>query len=603
MIEEAVGYLNKGFCPIPVHSRDCAQLSNKGEEQAKKPKLFTWKEYEDKLPTEPQVRAWFSPEASEVSPVAKCSCETSIALIGGHGGLAVVDIDDSSLMQTVIEEVGDDTLLVKTVRGMHLWFIESNPSKTMRNFGGIKVDIRAKGGYALVPPSPGYTFMNDSSPMHIANAESFVKKLFDLSDDSINRSQHLYLDVREGNEIGEGKRDDTLVSYAGKLRSVGTEPNQLLTLLKVVNQEQFNPPLPDEDVRRIFDSVMGYKDDTEKEVEWEVHWNDELENKEPEQVAWLVDGLIPRAATTVIAGQEGVYKTYLCMELAYCIGEGGKWLDKFDVAKGRALLIDGENGEEVIHERARQLRQSTNKKLWQVVFLMGEQLDEALADKILEHCKKYGFTAVFFDPYRLFMGGDEDKSGETATFLRLMTKFHDAGIATIIQHHHRKHQEAMGDFEPTTMSLRGSNALAAHASSVIQIAPTKEGVKVYHNKNRRGAKVTAFELVVSPGPTFTYQAGIPDAFSEQERAAKAIVDLLQEGGMFRGQVLNALKQRFSLVTLNRCLSIMGQEKALSKRRDGKAIWYYLPVNEKNHQLLADVKEVFEEPPVSMPYKD
>jgi Bifunctional DNA primase/polymerase, N-terminal/Primase C terminal 1 (PriCT-1) len=68
----------------------------------------------------------------------------------------------------------------------------------------------------------------------------------------------------DGGPIGQGKRNTTLTSIAGKLRNIGFDKEEIEAHLMKVNQERCTPSLPDEDIATIAASVSRYpvgKDD------------------------------------------------------------------------------------------------------------------------------------------------------------------------------------------------------------------------------------------------------------------------------------------------------------------------------------------------------
>jgi P4 family phage/plasmid primase-like protien len=56
-------------------------------------------------------------------------------------------------------------------------------------------------------------------------------------------------------EIGEGRRDTTLASAAGKMRRAGFSPAEILAALRQMNQERCKPPMAQTDVERIAASI------------------------------------------------------------------------------------------------------------------------------------------------------------------------------------------------------------------------------------------------------------------------------------------------------------------------------------------------------------
>lgn len=60
-------------------------------------------------------------------------------------------------------------------------------------------------------------------------------------------------------QIGEGRRDATLTSFAGSMRRNGAGPEAILAALREVNKERCDPPMSDSDLERIARSVSRYE--------------------------------------------------------------------------------------------------------------------------------------------------------------------------------------------------------------------------------------------------------------------------------------------------------------------------------------------------------
>jgi hypothetical protein len=65
----------------------------------------------------------------------------------------------------------------------------------------------------------------------------------------------------EGADIPEGGRNQTLTSYAGSMRRRGMIEEAIYAALLVENEQKCNPPLPDDDVRKIAHSISRYQPD------------------------------------------------------------------------------------------------------------------------------------------------------------------------------------------------------------------------------------------------------------------------------------------------------------------------------------------------------
>ena len=62
-----------------------------------------------------------------------------------------------------------------------------------------------------------------------------------------------------------------------------------------------------------------------------------------EPVEWVIDGLIPRGALSLMAGPPGVAKTTLCLMMLSKVSTGGRWLDGSRIKKGPVLVIASED--------------------------------------------------------------------------------------------------------------------------------------------------------------------------------------------------------------------------------------------------------------------
>jgi len=104
-----------------------------------------WKRYQNEMPSIARLEAWFG------------SGGYSIAAICGWRGLVVVDWDDINKAGTWFKQLPRltstiiaTTYRVRTRNGYHLYFfVDEQP----RNWHDDGVDVKAAGGYVLIPPS------------------------------------------------------------------------------------------------------------------------------------------------------------------------------------------------------------------------------------------------------------------------------------------------------------------------------------------------------------------------------------------------------------------------------------------------------------------
>lgn len=122
--ETALNWLSRGVAPIP-----CVY-------QSKKPTI-KWLEFQTRLPTEAEVKSWFSQQRN-------------LGLICGWKNLVVLDFDDwPTYANWLSHHTEFETFTVLTARGLHLYYLTEQPA-TSRKLD--RVDVKAT-GFVLTPPS------------------------------------------------------------------------------------------------------------------------------------------------------------------------------------------------------------------------------------------------------------------------------------------------------------------------------------------------------------------------------------------------------------------------------------------------------------------
>ena len=130
-------WILSGQAVIPIRYRD------------KRPAISAWEPYKSQLPSPDEIIAWFPDQYH------------NLAIITGVHGLAVIDFDlmnQYSFWITWLRNKKDEVLYfkldqtykVKTSRGVHV-YVRLPHDERNRSLEGI--DIKAKGGYVLAPPS------------------------------------------------------------------------------------------------------------------------------------------------------------------------------------------------------------------------------------------------------------------------------------------------------------------------------------------------------------------------------------------------------------------------------------------------------------------
>jgi hypothetical protein len=241
----ALSYLVRGWSVIPIQPRD------------KRP-LLPWLEFQHRLASPPEVSEWYRrwPDAN-------------VAIVtGALSGLVVLDIDphhggDQSLKAL---EGGHgtlpSTLEASTGRGgRHIYF--QYPGGTMPNRVGIEpgVDLRGDGGYVVAPPSlhPSggrYAWKPGRRPddVPLAAMPSWLLRRLEPGAGRFGHPLAYWRQlVRDG--VDEGSRNNTIASLAGHMLWHGMDPAVVLDLLLCWNRVRCRPPLRDDEVTQVVESI------------------------------------------------------------------------------------------------------------------------------------------------------------------------------------------------------------------------------------------------------------------------------------------------------------------------------------------------------------
>lgn len=166
LFSTALTWRNHGIATIPIRYRD------------KRPDGFLlangWEDYKTRLPSDTELATWFAGNLH------------NIGLIVGWRNLVVIDFDNLEVYARwllwatrrggITQHVAERSYQVKTARGMHVYVYLPNPEQNRKLEG---IDIKANGGYVLIPPSihpsgVSYLTTNPGAPIIMVEALSDV---------------------------------------------------------------------------------------------------------------------------------------------------------------------------------------------------------------------------------------------------------------------------------------------------------------------------------------------------------------------------------------------------------------------------------------------
>ncbi len=219
---------------------------------------------------------------------------------------------------------------------------------------------------------------------------------------------------------------------------------------------------------------------------------DQMLASEPPPVPWIAHGLLVRGAVTMLIGREGTGKSLLALAVARAIGQG-KVVADIDCSRGRALVVDAENGRAEIHRRLHALDVKQDTVFYAGTDGFNLRADLGQLEALLERVRP---DVLVLDSLRTLAPGlEENDSGpaeQTLGPLRELARRFDCAI--LLLHHSRK----SGD------EYRGSTAIGAAVE--LGFALTRE-----HKVADAGARrtLTCWKCRPAPEPEprwFTLQA-------------------------------------------------------------------------------------------------
>jgi hypothetical protein len=244
-LDAALDYLARGWSVVPLRAG------------GKVPPI-AWQAFQERRAEPAEVRDWY-----RRWPGAGVGVVT-----GAISRLAVIDIDPrhggAESLFAWQERHGPLPPTVEALTGgggTHLYFISSNAALRNRVAVLPGVDLRARGGLVVAPPSlhasgRRYAWRAGHAPADRPPAplprvlHELLRRDGERRGHSLDHWRRL---TREG--VAEGARNTTIASLCGHLLWHGVDPEVALELLAAWNRARCHPPLPDEEVARVVASI------------------------------------------------------------------------------------------------------------------------------------------------------------------------------------------------------------------------------------------------------------------------------------------------------------------------------------------------------------
>ncbi len=246
MLSAALWYATQGFPVFPCKPRGKEPLTKHG--------------FKDATIDATQIKTWWGrwPEANIGIPTGEIS------------GLLVVDIDPrhggNDSLDELTKKHGAFPATAEQLTGgggRHIVLHYSGGSVPAKLAPGI--DLKGDGGYVVVAPSvhpSGELYRWDGiagerALLSLSDAPAWLLEHIDTAHNRIARAK-MPTDAAAGEKWGPGERNNRLASLAGTMRRRGMTQHAIESALLEENRLRCDPPLPEEEVRRIAESVASY---------------------------------------------------------------------------------------------------------------------------------------------------------------------------------------------------------------------------------------------------------------------------------------------------------------------------------------------------------
>jgi Bifunctional DNA primase/polymerase, N-terminal/AAA domain/Primase C terminal 1 (PriCT-1) len=405
--------------------------------------------------------------------------------------VVVLDLDDEKGIERVRDlDLPSGATVVKTGRGFQGYYA-TPPGCTLRQgpLDGVG-DIKVSGsGYTILPPSvhpSGSTYAYAKGSLQgILNppriTEEHVEAIERLRRGGTTSSTGAAPVLPDA--IPVGQRNQTLASLAGSMRNRGSSPQAILGALRIENEARCVPPLADDEVERIANSIARYAPApsklalavelptlaTEQPSSRRTSWTaTDLLSADLPEPRYAIDGLFPEGLA-FMAGAPKLGKSWMGLGLAIAVASGGNALSSIRVERGDVLYLALEDNARRLQDRLRLLLNGSPAPEGLHLELEWPRLDSGGAERLVEWLGAHPTARlVLIDVYprlRPQTGSNRDRyqtDYASAALLQAIAVGH--AVAVVALYHTRKAEAS--DFVET---VQGTFGTAGAADTIVVV--------------------------------------------------------------------------------------------------------------------------------------
>jgi len=247
--------------------------------------------------------------------------------------------------------------------------------------------------------------------------------------------------------VGEGSRNDTAASLAGKLMRELPEKDWDHVCFPFL--EQWNalntPPLPETELRRTFESIRALEiarraQDASKEdvqLSGAITLTELLTTDFPE-ARFAVEQLFEVGTINMLSAPPNKWKSWVVILCAICVASGRNLFGKFKTEQQPVLIVNEEDTVRTLQERCNMLLEDDGPL--PIHFHIGKQirLNEKFVQQLINEARSKGIRMIVFDSLRSVHDADENSSQEMQKVMNELKRITAAGITVLFTHHNRK---------------------------------------------------------------------------------------------------------------------------------------------------------------------
>ena len=313
--------------------------------------------------------------------------------------------------------------------------------------------------------------------------------------------------------LKEGNRNAGFAKLSGRLHHDGWSAQDIHALLRPHSREC---GFPETELKKEIESICqryptgnssppsfinNKETETESKPFLPVKLSDFLEQA-GEEITWAIDRLLPQQGVGILAGQGGVGKSWMLLDLAMEYARGGLWLQKFATYKGRVLYIDEESSPALLRRRLKKLLRCKNieSDSLTVDFIVGQGLcfnRPESVESLRNLMRSHPPDLLLIDSLIRVHNAEENSAKEMSQVFRIVKDIVREFKCAVL---FADHQKKPNNFSASYDLLRGSSEKTAFVDSLLSLKRKDALLIVEHSKSRFDEAVPSF-LVSIKDPT------------------------------------------------------------------------------------------------------